>query len=113
MTAQRSPEKEAIYQRVRGEIAKEVDGSRCDVCKNCGTAIGTDNPDDVADQILSIKGIAILDDDQSLPSLAVILLCKIPDKMFIQPEDAQWICENIQQDMLRDGWHKMIKLEGN
>ena len=40
--------------KLREEIAKTVANSRCEVCDNCGASIGTDNPDEVADQILAI-----------------------------------------------------------
>ena len=36
---------------LREKIAKRIDGSRCDVCKNCGASISTDNPADVAKDI--------------------------------------------------------------
>ena len=40
--------------KLRERVAKRIAYSRCEVCNNCGTAISTDNPDIVANQILAI-----------------------------------------------------------
>jgi len=41
-------------EKLRDKIAKLVANSRCEVCNDCGASISTDNPDEVADQILLI-----------------------------------------------------------
>ena len=39
-------------QKLIGKIAQRIVRSRCEVCGNCGASISTDNPDDVAKEIL-------------------------------------------------------------
>ena len=41
-------------QTLREQIAKSIARSRCEVCNDCGAAISTDNPDDVAAQVLAL-----------------------------------------------------------
>lgn len=46
------------YEQIKEKIAKRIADSRCEVCNNCGASISTDNPDEVADQILNSKELA-------------------------------------------------------
>ena len=69
---QRSPEEEAIYQRVREEIAKIIGEHylKDNFYDDSVTDFDREEFRKKADQILAIPGIAILDDDQSLPAFA-------------------------------------------
>ena len=42
------------YEELREKIAERIADSRCEVCNNCGASISTDDPGEVADEILSI-----------------------------------------------------------
>jgi len=121
MTTQRSPEEEAIYQRVREEIAVNL-YERTMVARGVGrlklTLLSKETQEtwcEEADQILSIKlgsrtlkewielyekgKLAILDDDQSLPDCLVF----ISYNKHQMPKHCP---------LLKIGFKKVIKLEG-
>src|SRR3990167_1860734 len=111
MMTQRSPEEEAIYQRVREEIAETIEDFFPPTLCPLDTVRLTD-------QILAIKlgsrtlrelielyekgKLAILADDQSVPTA----LYHREEKL-----DPEWVEEAVQQDMLQAGFRKVIKLE--
>lgn len=58
-------------QELREKIAKRVTSSRCEVCNACGASISTDNPNEVAAEILAfVKEVGYVKraEDQSLPN---------------------------------------------
>ena len=131
---QRSPEEEAIYQRVREEIAVNL-YERTMVARGVGrlklTLLSKETQEtwcEEADQILSIKlgsrtlkewielyekgKLAILADDQTLPEHH--LSSDLSDTGLARAiaEDELLTIQETQQEMLQAGFRKVIKLEG-
>ena len=80
-------------------------------CRNIDT--GALNYHLLTDQILAIKGIAILADDQTLPEHH--LSSDLSDTGLARAiaEDELLTIQETQQEMLQAGFKKTIKMEGN
>ena len=97
------------YERVRKEIAKTIPRKNCNDCLRCHSWDEVLSYKDsgcpyqlfYADQILQIKGLCILADDQSLPD-------------YRYEYDQEWVsklaqaCKDTQQDMLNANFKKVI-----
>ena len=107
MEAERSPE----YQRVREEIVRVLDNHS--LPRDGYNVIPTREFNEITDQILSTRGIAVLADDQTLPEHH--LSSDLSDTGLARAiaEDELLTIQETQQEMLQAGFRKVIKLEGN